>query len=168
MRWPTGHKEGPEECLGCLGQRWGWLCSGPRQLKGQDALGGWGKPVKLSLENRRSCPCVLSHLSCPTLCDPMDGSPPGSSVSGISIGSDQRKNLPWDCNHDHIQRSENLAVWYVGEQTPTLVALGTSLVEDSFSKTVEMGYGLGMVQVCYIYYAMAVLTGSRAERELRQ
>ena len=59
-------------------------------------------------------------------------------------------------------------MWYVGQRSPALVALGTSLVEDSFSKTVEMGYGLGMVQVHYIYYATAVLTVSRAERELRQ
>ena len=35
------------------------------------------------------CPyrmCVLSLQSCPTLCDPMDCSPPGSSVHGIFQG----------------------------------------------------------------------------------
>ena len=26
---------------------------------------------------------LLSHLSCPTLCNPLDGSPPGSTVPGI-------------------------------------------------------------------------------------
>ena len=29
------------------------------------------------------CARVLSHLSCPTLCNPMDCSPPGSSVHGV-------------------------------------------------------------------------------------
>ena len=29
------------------------------------------------------CACVLVTLSCPTFCDPLDSSPPGSSVHGI-------------------------------------------------------------------------------------
>ena len=29
------------------------------------------------------CVCVDSHRSCTTLCDPMDCSPPGSSLLGI-------------------------------------------------------------------------------------
>ena len=33
-----------------------------------------------------------SHQSCPTLCDPRDGSPPGSPVPGIL----QAKTLEWD------------------------------------------------------------------------
>ena len=32
------------------------------------------------------CVCVLVAQSCPTLCDPMDCSPPGSSVHGDSPG----------------------------------------------------------------------------------
>jgi len=32
-----------------------------------------------------------SHQSCPTLCDPIDGSPPGSSVPGIL----QARILEW-------------------------------------------------------------------------
>ena len=37
-----------------------------------------------------------SHQSCPTLCDPIDGSPPGSSVPGSSVhGSPQAKVLEW-------------------------------------------------------------------------
>ena len=32
-----------------------------------------------------------SHQSCPTLCDPIDGSPPGSSVPGIL----QARTLEW-------------------------------------------------------------------------
>ena len=34
---------------------------------------------------------LLSRLSCPTLCDPIDGSPPGSSVPGIL----QARTLEW-------------------------------------------------------------------------
>ena len=36
--------------------------------------------------------CVKSLQLCPTLCDPMDYSPPGSSVFGIS----QERILEWD------------------------------------------------------------------------
>ena len=35
--------------------------------------------------------CCLVTKSCPTLCDPMDGSPPGSSVHGIL----QARMLEW-------------------------------------------------------------------------
>ena len=42
--------------------------------------------------HRLSCPeVVLVAQSCPTLCDPMDCSPPGSSVYGIS----QARILKW-------------------------------------------------------------------------
>ena len=37
------------------------------------------------------CACVLSHFSCVWLCNPMDRSPPGSSVHGIS----QARILEW-------------------------------------------------------------------------
>ena len=38
-------------------------------------------------------PCVCAKLlqSCPTLCDPIDGSPPGSAVPGIL----QARTLEW-------------------------------------------------------------------------
>ena len=34
---------------------------------------------------------LLSRLSCPTLCDPIDGSPPGSPIPGIL----QARTLEW-------------------------------------------------------------------------
>ena len=37
--------------------------------------------------------CLVSQL-CPTLCDPMDCSPPGSSVHGDSPGKDTGVGLP--------------------------------------------------------------------------
>ena len=42
-----------------------------------------------------------SLQSCPTLCDPIDGSPPGSPVPGVlqartlRINTKQRENIPW-------------------------------------------------------------------------
>ena len=38
------------------------------------------------------CVCAKALQSCPTLCDPMDFSPPGSSVHGIFTG----KNTKWE------------------------------------------------------------------------
>ena len=34
-------------------------------------------------EKTAAAAAAKSHQSCPTLCDPIDGSPPGSSVPGI-------------------------------------------------------------------------------------
>ena len=39
----------------------------------------------------RVCVCVLVTHSCPTICDPMNSSPPDSSVYGIS----QARILEW-------------------------------------------------------------------------
>ena len=38
--------------------------------------------------------CAKSLLSCPTLCDPMDYSPPGSSVHGDSPGKNTEVGCP--------------------------------------------------------------------------
>ena len=40
---------------------------------------------------KRTAAAVKSLQSCPTLCDPIDGSPPGSSVPGIL----QARTLEW-------------------------------------------------------------------------
>ena len=42
-------------------------------------------------ENYMACACVLVSQVCPTLCDPMDCSLPGSSVHGIF----QARTLQW-------------------------------------------------------------------------
>ena len=47
---------------------------------------------KLSSKRRRKRICYAKSLqSCPTLCDPIDGSPPGSPVPGIH----QARTLEW-------------------------------------------------------------------------
>ena len=38
------------------------------------------KPKTINKMIIQSCMCVLITQSCPTLCDPMDYSPPGSSL----------------------------------------------------------------------------------------
>ena len=52
----------------------------PRKLHGQRSLAGyspWGRRVG------HAAVAAKSIQSCPTLCDPIDGSPPGSPVPGI-------------------------------------------------------------------------------------
>ena len=49
-------------------------------------------PLKVTLTLSSSCYAAAKSLqSCPTLCDPRDGSPPGSSVPGIL----QARTLEW-------------------------------------------------------------------------
>ena len=38
------------------------------------------------IANRKPCVCAKSLQSCPVVCDPMNYSPPGSSVHGIAQG----------------------------------------------------------------------------------
>ena len=57
---------------------------------------GWGGEGQLHLLPPSwillCCVCAKSLQSCPTLCDPMEYSPPGSSVQGILL---QAKILQW-------------------------------------------------------------------------
>ena len=43
------------------------------------------------MENREAAAAAKSLQSCPTLCDPIDGSPPGSAIPGIH----QARTLEW-------------------------------------------------------------------------
>ena len=43
------------------------------------------------MDKENACVCAKSLQSCPTLCDPIDGSPPGSPVHGIL----QARTLEW-------------------------------------------------------------------------
>ena len=57
----------------------------------------WGKPRSGIAGSKDKCTCISvaaaakSLQSCPTLCDPIDGSPPGSPVPGIL----QARTLEW-------------------------------------------------------------------------
>ena len=59
------------------------------------------------------CMHAKSHQSCPTLCDPMDFSPPGSSVHGIL----QTRIQGWGC-HALLQR-----IFLTQELNPCLLCL---------------------------------------------
>ena len=49
------------------------------------------KSKYIHINNPRSCCCAKSLQSCPTLCDPTDGSPPGSPIPGVL----QARTLEW-------------------------------------------------------------------------
>ena len=73
---------------------------------GRQSLNHWiNRKVPIVLYYFNSRVCAKSLQSCPTLCDPMDCSPPGSSVHGIShakilervaISSSRRSSLSRD------------------------------------------------------------------------
>ena len=53
--------------------------------------GSLAEALKISLNNAAAATAAKSLQSCPTLCDPIDGSPPGSPVPGIL----QARTLEW-------------------------------------------------------------------------
>ena len=55
--------------------------------KYEEQYGVFFKKLRIEL----SCVCVKSLQSCPTPCDPIDGSPPGSPIPGIL----QARTLEW-------------------------------------------------------------------------
>ena len=55
---------------------------------------------------KRAAAAAKSLQSCPTLCDPIDGSPPGSPVPG----SLQARTLEWVAISFSIKRAENTTV----------------------------------------------------------
>ena len=59
------------------------------RLEGKTGALGW---LKRSLAKTEAAAAAAKSLqSCPTLCDPIDGSPPGSAVPGIL----QARTLEW-------------------------------------------------------------------------
>jgi len=50
-----------------------------------------GQPSSKSLQIINAAAAAKSRQSCPTLCDPIDGSPPGSPVPGIL----QARTVEW-------------------------------------------------------------------------
>ena len=53
-------------------------------------------------EDSHPAAAVKSLQSCPTLCDPLDGNPPGSSVPGIL----QARTLEWVAISSPVHESE--------------------------------------------------------------
>ena len=59
------------------------------EIKLPSSAGSWEKQE--SSRKTSAAAAAKSFQSCPTLCDPIDGSPPGSSVPGILQG----RTLDW-------------------------------------------------------------------------
>ena len=68
---------------------WDWLNAWPAAV----GVKSWGGDPELGRQsaNANSAAAAKSLQSCPTLCDPIDGSPPGSPVPGIL----QARTLEW-------------------------------------------------------------------------
>ena len=73
---------------------------------------------------KRVCACVLVILPCPTLCDPMDCSLPGSSVHGIlqarilervAISSSRRSSQPRDWTQVSCSAGRFFTIWATRE-----------------------------------------------------
>ena len=73
------------QAVDLLSGPWG-ACSGPCHTAPLEALAAWAP----STQNAAAA-AAKSLQSCPTLCDPIDGSPPGSPVPGIL----QARTLEW-------------------------------------------------------------------------
>ena len=64
--------------------RWRWLFATPRTAAHQDPLSSIMSKSLLNFMSTESDESAAKSLqSCPTLCNPIDGSPPGSPVPGI-------------------------------------------------------------------------------------
>ena len=76
-----------------------WFKMGEQEGRTWCAEGRINEKVYFIVWSLIVCVCVLVTQSCPTLCNPMDCSPPGFSVHGISPG----KNSGIDC-HSLLQK----------------------------------------------------------------
>ena len=69
---------------------WGGLAN--RHKRNKILYRGVCGPDHSATENSRCCTAAAKSLQlCPTLCDPIDGSPPGSPIPGIL----QARTLEW-------------------------------------------------------------------------
>ena len=68
---------------------WDWLNAWPAAV----GVKSWGRDPEPGRQsaNANSAAAAKSLQSCPTLCDPIDGSPPGSAIPGIL----QARTLEW-------------------------------------------------------------------------
>ena len=61
------------------------------QCRGHGFDPDWGTKIPPAMRPTAAAAATKSLQSCPTLCDPIDGSPPGSPVPGIL----QARTLGW-------------------------------------------------------------------------
>ena len=86
------HFAGTEEIPHAQGKRYPSKMVGvARGHKRADTLKPYSQKTSQSNHTRTTAAAAKSLQSCPTLCDPIDGSPPGSAVLGIL----QARTLEW-------------------------------------------------------------------------
>ena len=69
-----------------------YICSNTNGLRNYHTKTEKDKPWNLTWVWRKTAAAAAKSLqSCPTLCDPRDGSPPGSPITGIL----QARTLEW-------------------------------------------------------------------------
>ena len=83
-------------------------------------------PWKKSYDQPAATAAAAKSLqSCPTLCDPIDGSPPGSPVPGIL----QARTLEWVA----ISFSGPITSWQIDGETATgFIFLGSKITADGY------------------------------------
>ena len=96
----------PREQQGCL-----WLQQ-EREAVRSGGPAGSGQRL-LEAKCRNAAAAAKSLQSCPTLCDPIDGSPPGSSVPGIL----QARTLEWAATS--FSKCRNDLTSFNNEQDPS-------------------------------------------------
>ena len=77
------------------------------------------------------CECLVTQLY-PTLCDPMDNSPPGSAVHGDSPGGNSRVGLPWPPPRDLPNQGLNPGLPHCRQAVYHLSHQGSPWVLDWF------------------------------------
>ena len=101
--------------------------------------------------------------SCPTLCDPIDGSPPGSPIPGIL----QAKTLEWVA----ISFS-NAWKWKVKVKSPSCVRLFVTPWTAAHQAPLSMGFSrqeyrsgvpFAFVYKCYSYFSKVLMLGASQE-----
>ena len=79
------------KCCTQYASKFGKLSNGHRTGKGQFSFQSQRKAMPKNAQAAAAAAATKSLQLCPTLCDPEDGSPPGSPVSGIL----QARTLEW-------------------------------------------------------------------------
>ena len=121
------------------------------------------------LEFNSAAAAAKSLQSCPTLCDPIDGSPPGSSVPGIL----QERSLEWvaisfsnACMHAKLLQScpFNSEVWAFNHWSQLKLHNQRNKLHEGIAKC--CGYP-GKQAIFYVIYTFVVLT-NHLDKQINQ
>ena len=89
---------------------------------------------------KQVCTAAESLPSCPTLCDPIDGSPPGSPIPGISPGKNTGVGCHFLLQCIKVKSESEVAQWYLTPSDPMDCSLPDSSAHGIFqAKVLEWG-----------------------------